>query len=318
MDEVLDFTQIESDAVTVITAEVNLNELVRSTCAGGDVAEARLLLSKAPAPDVLVLCDPGKVRQVLSNYLANAIKYGDPPGAEVDLLAEHSCPEKMRITIQVTSRGPTLKTDELNVLFTALTRGQRARETGAHGTGLGLALCKKLAHAMGGSVGVESADGKTTFWFKADFPVVSVIAPQPLPAPALYLGCNVLAVEDEFYNRLVLEHHLQRFGVTSTWAENGAAALAAAKNQRFDVILMDWLLPDMDGPELLVKLKELQGGSLPPVIVLSAYSTANKRLECLAAGAAAFVSKPIDLTRLSAAFEFCKLGTSKSAALSPS
>ncbi|MEO7598243.1 MAG: response regulator, partial [Opitutus sp.] len=308
MDDVLDFARIEADSVTLTVTEVNLVELVKTTCASQDISGERLVVTGAPAVPVVVQCDAGKVRQVLANYLANSLKYGVPVGADVALFVAPVCDDRIAATITVASTGPTLSDDETGVLFTALTRGRRARETNAHGTGLGLALCKKLAHAMGGTVGVNSAQGKTTFWFKAEFPTVSAL-PRPCSLDlARFSGRCALAIEDEPYNRLVLGHYLDRLQVSVIWAENGQAAIAAANSQTFDVILMDWLLPDMDGSELLAKIREQSQAPLPPVFVLSAYSTTSKRAECLAAGAVAFISKPIDLSKLTAAFDDCHFG----------
>jgi CheY-like chemotaxis protein len=307
MDDVLDFTQIESDAVTVVTTEVNLSELIRTTCSGNDVTGKLLVFSPVASDDILVQCDAGKVRQILSNYVANAIKYGAPPGAKVALLVDEIRPGTSHLRITVTSAGPALSQDEVGALFTALTRGQRARETNAHGTGLGLALSKKLAQAMGGSVGVKSCDGETTFWFEASFPTVSKSGASRTKDSGRYEGRRALAIEDEPYNRHVLEFYLKRFGIIAIWAEDGQRALEAAQNEVFDLILMDWLLPDMDGAELLQKIKVSRNTPLPPVIVLSAYSTTSKKAECLAAGAVAFISKPIDPEKLSVALDVCKL-----------
>src|SRR5690606_11819800 len=134
--------------------------------------------------------------------------------------------------------------------FTALDRGRRARESNAHGTGLELALCKKLATAMGGTVGVESAADKTTLWFKASFSTVDRYSLTRGNPGLRYTGRRVLAVEDESYNKVVLEHLLKRFGISAIWADSGESALAIARSQHFDAILMDWLLPDMDGAEV--------------------------------------------------------------------
>jgi signal transduction histidine kinase/CheY-like chemotaxis protein len=303
MDEVLDFTQIESGTVTLVASDVDLVQLVRTTCASHDLSGTHLIPTDLPNGEVLVHCDSGKVRQILSNYCVNALKYGVPIGAQIALSVDY-VPDVARITLSVISTGPTLGEAEQASLFTTLTRGRRARETNAHGAGLGLAVCKRLANAMGGSVGVESIQGKTTFWFKAEFPSVSTVsAPDEVAVPA-FAGCRALAIEDESYNRLVLGNYLSKLQITPVWAENGAAALAIAHHQDIDVVLMDWLLPDMDGAELLQKMRDTRT-QLPPVIVLTAYSTAAKRAACLTAGAVAFISKPVDLEKLTAALKQC-------------
>lgn len=306
MDDVLDFTRIESDSVTVVSTNVNLAELVRTTCASYDLEGKQVIIDQIQPEPVFAQCDGGKIRQIVSNYVGNAIKYGMPAGGKVALRVDEAGAGKIKVEIEVTSTGATLAQDEVAVLFTALTRGSRARETKAHGTGLGLALCKKFANAMQGDVGVKSAEGQTTFWFKAEF-LKGLPPPMPdVSRSSWYAGLTVLAIEDEPYNRLVLGHYLSKAGISPIWAETGHAAIAVARDQNFDLILMDWLLPDMEGAELLEQIKKTRvSGKLPPVIVLTAYSTTKKRAECLAAGATTFISKPIDLTKLFTAFDTC-------------
>ncbi len=300
MDEVLDFSQIESQRVSLVEADVELGELVATTCASFDVAGTQIVVASRPAEPVFVRGDGGKMRQILSNFLANALKYGVPPGAKVELTVEPREGSAVKVRLTVTSTGPTLSDEEVATLFTPLTRGRRARETNAHGMGLGLALTRKLADAMGGRVGVSSAGGETAFWFAASFPLAKRVEPEVGGATPQFAGRTALAIEDERYNRLVLGHYLSQLGFTIVWAENAATALAVFRSQPCDVILMDWFLPDMTGAELLAEMKRVQG-AMPPVVVVSAYSTTAKKAECIAAGAAAFVAKPIDAEKLSAA-----------------
>ena len=306
MDDVLDFSRIESDSITVTNEDVDVVDLLKTTCATYDITGTKVVVSELPPTRMFIKCDGGKIRQIVSNYVGNAVKYGVPPGGNVTLNCHEVRPGVARVSFAVISTGPTLEADEIAMLFTALTRGRRARETKAHGTGLGLALSKKLALALGGTVGVTSSEGRTTFWFEAEFPAVMEMPVPEQVSLSRFAGFRALAIEDEPYNRLVLGYYLAKIGISQVWAETGEAALSAARNQTFDVILMDWLLPDMDGAALLKQMKALrQSNDLPPVIVLSAYSTTSKRAECLAAGASSFVSKPIDFTKLCAAFEQC-------------
>lgn len=318
MDDVLDFNRLGPEVADNHPVQVDLVELARSTTSSYDLVGHQLKFEPVTCslaepgsqePAISVWCDNGKFSHILMNYLTNALKYGVPSGATVRIRGEAIDGGMARVKLTVTSTGPTLSKEEVLSLFTPLTRGQRARETKAHGLGLGLALCKKLALAMGGSVGVESANGETTFWFAADLPISNPNNSE-IPQPALHITPRLaLAVEDEPYNRLVLGYHLNRFGITPVWAVDGQSALAAAQGRSFDLIVMDWVLPDMDGEILLTKLREFSPSHLPPVVVVSAYSTDNKRAAGAAAGAAAFVSKPIDESKLAEALVACKLGT---------
>jgi signal transduction histidine kinase/CheY-like chemotaxis protein len=311
MDDVLDFARIESEVVSINDTKADIVDLVKTTCASYDVSGLQVVVAEIPSTSVFLRCDAGKVRQILANYIGNALKYGVPPGGSVAVKVENSSAGHAIVTLTVTSTGPTLGAEEIAALFTPLTRGRRARETNAHGTGLGLALCKKLAEAMGGSVGVRSEGGKTSFWFNARFATATAAASPGSRAPfsASFTGRRALAIDDEPSNRLVLGHYLAELGFSVDWAESGEGALVAIQGRAADVIFMDWFLPDMDGGELLRRIKTARTGPVPPVIVVSAYSTTTKRAECLAAGACAFVSKPIDPNKLAAVLDEIQFGS---------
>ncbi len=314
MDDVLDFADIESSRINLRTSDIELVELVKTTCASYDLNGKNISFGELPARPLGVRCDAGKVRQILSNYVGNALKYGIPPQATVSLKEEAANTRETRVTISVASTGPTLTTEEQAGLFTTFFRGQRARETNAHGTGLGLALSKKLAEAMGGQVGVTSAEGETIFSFSAVFPLVAAaLVERAFSDVHPRITGRALAIEDEPYNRLVMSHYLGKLGLSVVWAENGRSALNAVRTQSFDVILMDWFLPDIYGTELIGKMRTESIASLPPIVVISAYSTTEKRNECLAAGAAVFVSKPATLAKLEEVFEELALKSNPSA-----
>jgi signal transduction histidine kinase/DNA-binding NarL/FixJ family response regulator len=317
MDDVLDFNKIGREVAVNHPIETEVVQLVTSTISSQDMSGEQLVFDGVTGdlqgadpgnPQIRVLCDAGKLSHILMNYLTNAVKYGVPAGAHVQLHSEPVGGGLARIKIMVTSTGPTLPREELLRLFTPLTRGRRAHETKAHGVGLGLALCKKLAQAMNANVGVESANGKTTFWFLAELPLAHTDGLRTEQSPLKVAGRYALAIEDEPYNRLVLGYQLNRFGIYPIWAEDGQSALAAAQNRAFDLIVMDWRLPDMEGGELISRLRAIHPTTLPPIVVVSAYSTASKRATVFAAGAAAFVSKPIDETKLAEALALCQLG----------
>jgi DNA-binding response OmpR family regulator len=110
-----------------------------------------------------------------------------------------------------------------------------------------------------------------------------------------------LIIEDEPYNHLVLDNHLVKLGFSVRWAQDAASALTTVMNEPVDVIMMDWQLPDMEGADLVREMRSSRNGPLPPIIVVSAYTAAHKRAECLSAGATEFISKPIDSKNLIAA-----------------
>lgn len=300
LDDVLDLSRVDEERVEVLEERFELVELVRNTCRRFDDGMGAVeFLPPEPAPR---WCrgDAGKIRLVLGNFLSNARKYGVPPRAGVRLELREQGPSAITVRVSVENRGPTLSAEELATLFSPYQRGQRAEESGAEGTGLGLVFCRRYAEAMGGQVGAESVAGRTTFWLEVPLACVAdheVIPPEERIAANL----RVLAIEDERYNRFVLGHYLEELGVEADWATNFSEALILAGAQRHDLILTDWSLPDMAGAEALEKFRAKLGDAMPPVVVVSVHATVAMRQQVMNAGAADFVSKPVTLERLRAA-----------------
>ena len=300
MDDVLDFRSLEKGEITLTEGDFELGELVRGACAAADLNGDRILVREAFSAPLRLHGDPGKLRQILGNYLSNALKYGIPARAEVEVETAPAVSGRTMVTVRVRNQGPVLEKEELDSLFTLFYRGSRARESGVSGTGLGLAVCRRLAEAMGGATGVDSQpNGWTTFWIT--LPLTLAGAETVAPLAELPRGGRILVVEDEDYNRLVLGHLLVKLGFEADWAERGGVALSLAAQQVYRGVITDWMLPDMSGGELIRRLREIRGERLPPVLVISAYATTEKKAEALGAGATAFLTKPIDERKLQSA-----------------
>ncbi|MBS0631962.1 MAG: response regulator [Verrucomicrobia bacterium] len=295
VDEVLDLSRIEEGKISLNEEDFEIVELVRTTCRRFDRDEGLFRLV-SPVPDAHSCHgDQGKIRLVLGNFLSNARKYGSPARADISLSIESPGPEKINLTVRVTSPGPTLTPEELDRCFLPFGRGRQAADTGAEGSGIGLGLCRQYMKLMGGDVGAESADGQTTFWFRV--PLQRSDAPltrQNVLLPNL----RVLAIEDERYNRLVLGYYMGELDFHVDWASNFTESFALLEQETYDVIITDWSLPDMSGSEALKQMRDRLGKSCPPIIVISASATTESRKQILAAGATDFISKPVSQTRL--------------------
>ena len=172
------------------------------------------------------------------------------------------------------------------------------------GTGLGLAICKRLAALMGGSIGVESRAGQgSRFWFtiRAAAPVAAPPPPaSQSPAPPAK-GSRLLLVEDNPINRKVALLMLQKLGYQVDVANDGAEALQAAASTRYDLILMDCVMPQIDGFEATRRLRAAGGHSAEvPILAMTANAFADDRKACLAAGMNDFLSKPVRQSELAA------------------
>ncbi len=297
MDNALDFASLTQGRAVARATRFELGALVRGSVAHHALGAAERIQLHLPSEDHWLLGDAGKLRQIISNYVGNALKYGQPPRAELRTRLRAINQDKLELRVEVLSPSAIALDDELGEWFRPFRRGRRASETGAPGSGLGLAISQRLAEAMEGSVGVGREAEQLVFWLAV--PVVEVAPPDaPAPAPARIdavadRAFHVLAVEDEAYNRLILGHHLVGWGLETDWAGSGAEAEEKIRERRPDLVIMDWLLGDTDGATLLPRLLAAHADDPPPIIVLSAYATEEKESQALAVGARRFLSKPL-------------------------
>ena len=301
VDDILDFSKIEARRVAVEATTFDLLDTLEAAAATVDPAGTAIVFLEKPPVGVSLRGDAAKLRQIFANYLNNALKYGVPPGARVSTILT-PMESAIRLTLSVTSSGPTIAKDKLDALFESFTRGDDAIERNIRGTGLGLAICQRYAAAMGGEVGAVSTNGETTFYLNVPFEKVGAVAhvEPATPTPHPTLPARALAIEDEDYNRIVLGDILAKMNYTVDWATTGAEAIRLAQENGYDIILTDYRLPDTNGVELTKKILQLCPVPKPAVFAVTAYSTRERRDECLAAGMAGFISKPITLEKLRA------------------
>jgi signal transduction histidine kinase/CheY-like chemotaxis protein len=300
VDDILDFSKIEAGRVGLDSTAFDLLDTLEAAAATVDPSGEKVTFLDKPSAGITLTGDVGKLRQIFANYLTNALKYGIPPGARVSTLLTPTA-TGVRLTLGVASLGPTIPKDTLDKFFESFTRGEQAIERNIHGTGLGLAICKRFAQAMGGEVGAVSANGETTFYLNVPFARGQTAAPASAPVhPPGMLPAKALAIEDEDYNRIVLGSILAKMNYSVDWATTGEEALRLAQENGYDIILTDYRLPDTNGVELTKKILQLCPDPKPAVFAVTAYSTKERRDECLNAGMAGFISKPITLEKLSA------------------
>jgi CheY-like chemotaxis protein len=254
----------------------------------------------------MVSGDAHRWRQILLNYLDNAVKF--TKSGSVDLSVEVAGRRDGRIGLRASVRdtGCGIDPDKLQFIFEKFTQADSSMTRGHGGTGLGLAIVRQLAALMGGSAGVESEAGHGShFWATAWFEAIQPTAVWPaekFSAPAIETrmdGRHVLLVEDNSINQKVVERMLERLGCMVIIAANGEEALRRMESHRVDLVLMDVMMPVMDGLEATRRIRQMPSpAGRVPVIILSASAMTEDRERAIAAGADRFIAKPVSIESL--------------------
>lgn len=306
LNEVLDLAKVEAGALLLDPAPFSPAEAVTAV---GDVwrfaADAKgivLKVSVSRLPATL-LGDAGRLRQVLSNLVNNAIKFTDR--GQVTLAARR-IGRGSNLRFEVTDSGPGIEEDQRERLFDPFIQADAGTTRKHGGTGLGLTICRELVTLMGGRIWAENApEGGARIVCEIPFEITEAAAPPP-PSAALRQPGGVpasddpliLIAEDHPLNRRVAGIVLEGAGLRYEFAEDGAAAVAAVRTGRFDLVLMDVHMPRMDGLEATRAIRALPGPqSAIPIIAVTAASP-DEVSECREAGMDDFVSKPISAAAL--------------------
>jgi PAS domain S-box-containing protein len=300
INEVLDISRIEAGRLDLTIQSFHVSEvveealaLVRPLAAERDVALGNLVCDRS------VLIDRQRFKQVVLNLLSNAIKY-NRQGGRVTLAAEETEGGKLRLAI--TDNGLGIAAADTCKVFTAFERlGVAAK---VEGIGLGLVISKRLVELMGGRIGVESAPGEgSTFWIEvplAENPVAQLaqnaLPPIQHPKSEALDSRTLLYIEDNLSNlRLITRIVARRPAIQLLTAATGALGLKMAREHRPDLVLLDFRLPDINGDQVLAGLRADPRTSEIPVVMLSADALPGKREQMLAAGARAFLTKPVEV-----------------------
>ena len=305
INDVLDFSKIEAGKLDFETVDFNLRDAVYQAMKALSLrAEQKgIELNCRIAPDVpeMVAGDPGRLRQILVNLTANAIKFTEAGEVTVEVEFLSGEPGGVWLGFQVQDTGIGIPPDKLETIFSAFTQANSSTTRRFGGTGLGLTISQKLAAMMGGRIEVESAVGQgSTFRFKACFEAARS-APAP-PGRAVNLeGIATLVVDDNFTNRLILQEMLAGWGIHAVLAENGPAALrrideAVAAGQPFALVLLDAHMPGMDGFELAEEIRKRPELAVGTLMMLSSAGRRGDAARCRELGMAAYLTKPV--TRL--------------------
>ncbi len=298
INDVLDLAKIESGGLQVLVSPFDLLQELRDIdhLYGAHARAKGLTLQSelALAPPTVVEGDRNKVGQIVSNLLGNALKFTE--SGHIGVHAWRDPPDGDRVWIEVHDTGPGMSPAELGELFVPFRQGAAGQEKG--GTGLGLALSRDMARAMGGDLAVTSTLGAGT--------QVRVWLPLPAsgrasPGAALGAGamaldaatpCHVLVIEDDADSRDVLVHLLRDAGCVVSQAFDGLEGLARCRAERFDIVFSDIRMPHMNGVEMIERLRADPFTQRLPVIAVSASSLEHERRFYIENGFQDFIGKP--------------------------
>ena len=303
IDNVLDFSKLEAAALELHCAPFDLSALVAQTvsmlepqAADKEVRMRALIDAGAPAK---VVGDVGRLRQVLLNLLSNAVKFTAGGSVTTSLIRLDQDPVRPRVRIEVADTGPGIAPDKQADLFSRFVQAGSSVSAHYGGTGLGLAISKQLITLMGGEIGVISHPGQgSIFWFELALPLgdASETATDEHDTRGLRLdGKRILVVDDVELNRELMLALLGKYGCDVRLANDGAEAVAAVGDARFDLVLMDCQMPVMDG---FAATRAIRAGDAAirdlPIVALTASGQPEHLARCDAAGMNGHLTKPLD------------------------
>jgi PAS domain S-box-containing protein len=341
INDILDFSKIETGKLdiedidySVQTTVTDLVHLLKPSAEAKGLELAAIVESSVPA---IVRGDPGRVRQVLTNLIGNAIKFTDVGGIVIRVTSDGFVEDSLLgpsfvVRLEVTDTGVGIAPEKQATIFDAFVQADMSTSRKYGGTGLGLAISRQLAELMGGQLGVHSElDSGSTFWFtirvhtpsqaatSRSKPVVAVDVADPavgdvavgsggqhrpsipgaVDVPTTRDAGRLLLAEDNLVNQKVALAMLSKAGFQVDTVLNGAEAVEAVKAERYDAILMDCQMPVLNGYEATAAIRALEGPERhTPVIALTAGARREDRERCMAASMDHYLSKPINKVAL--------------------
>ena len=307
VNDVLDLSKIEAGKLVLEHGHFHLSAVLDNVCSIVRDAAAhkglRLETDGDAVPEWL-WGDVTRLRQALLNFASNAVKFTEQGSVRIGARLIDERGDQLNVRFEVIDTGIGLSTEQKALLFREFQQADDSTSRRYGGTGLGLALTRRLVDLMKGRLGVDSTPGRgSTFWFE----VTLRRGHGPTPAPpdaapqdaidrlrAAHAGARLLLAEDNEINIEVVLELLHAAKLDVTVAKNGRRALAHAEQHAYDIVLMDMQMPEMDGLEATRAIRALPGWSAVPIVALTANAFAEDRHACLEAGMNDMLAKPVD------------------------
>jgi PAS domain S-box-containing protein len=315
INEILDFSKIEAGKLELSETDFDLHNLIEnSTELLAETARKKELSFTsfiAPTVPKIVHGDQARVRQVLLNLLSNAIKFTDRGEVGVGVSADEHGDERILIRVAIEDTGIGMSQKTVNRLFSPFSQADSSITRKYGGTGLGLSISRSLVELMGGTIVVESEEGKGSTFFlnivlgvpRQDTLPLSIASEKkniPFFDRALLRDTVILIAEDQKVNQRLAMLQLGEFGCEAIAVSNGREAICAVEQKAYSAILMDCQMPVVDGFEATRTIRKMEkiSGLHVPIIAMTAQAMTGDRAQCLAAGMDDYISKPVTSKKL--------------------
>lgn len=305
INDILDLSRVEAGKLKIEHISFNIRELVEQA--------AKLHLMKAQEKGLMYRCkiaenipdivngDPNRLKQVIDNLVGNALKFTDSGEVNLNTLLASKNEEYVEIEFQVSDTGIGIAKENMDYLFNTFSQIDSSHSRKYGGAGLGLAISKQLVEKMGGSIWVESTEGKgSTFYFTVKLGIGHIVDNFSTDTPLVnktQFSLRILLVEDDKVNQMVISRMVKEAGHEIVTAINGIKALEILNEQDFDMILMDIRMPEMDGIETtkIIRKEEISSGKYIPIIAITAYALQGDEERFISAGMDGYIKKPIQM-----------------------
>ena len=306
INDVLDMSRIESGKIHLEEVEVNLSDVLHDlkTIVSGQIyaKQLELYMDATDVTDEDVYCDKTRLNQILLNLLSNAIKF-TPAGGTVSVRVRqlagkvHGCGQ---YEFRIKDNGIGMSPEFAQKIFEPFERERTSTVSRIQGTGLGMAITKNIVDMMGGTIEVQTAQGKGSE-FIICVPMRTQDEHRPVEKITELEGLKALVVDDDFNTCDSVTKMLVKVGMRAEWTLSGKEAVLRARqsiemSDVYHAYIIDWRLPDMNGIEVTRQIRSLHDDT--PIIILTAYDWSDIEVEAKAAGVTAFCSKPMFMSDL--------------------
>ena len=307
INDILDFSKIEAGKLEIENIDFNLSAIVESVINLFAVKADRIGLEffcfvDTPVP-ALVNGDPGRLRQVITNFISNSIKFTKTGEIELNVTLEEETNSNVIVRFAVRDTGIGIPANRKDRLFKSFSQVDASTSRSYGGTGLGLVICKQIAELLGGQIGFESEEGKgSTFWFTAVLKKQPCLQREPIEHGDVE-NMHILVVDDHDTNRYILRKYLESWNCRVEEAASADEAIkkllqAVNKNDPFTIALLDYCMPEVDGDLLSMKLKAEPQFKDLILVMLTSISKRGDAEHFQKIGFAAYLTKPVKQSML--------------------